>query len=242
MAGRLEGKIALITGGSSGIGRASALIFAREGAKLVIADISIEGGEETVKMVKATGGKAIFIKTDVSLEADVKAMVDKTVETYGRLDCAFNNAGVGGRDWDHAINVNLKGVWLCIMNEVPQMIKQGGGAIVNTSSIAGLVARPGVNAYGASKHGVIGLTKSAAVEYAKNHIRVNAVCPNYIHTPLIARTEANKDEVAAIVAETPMGRFGEPSEVGEAAAWLLSDAASYVTGISMPVDGGFTAH
>jgi NAD(P)-dependent dehydrogenase (short-subunit alcohol dehydrogenase family) len=257
--GQLEGKVVLVTGGSSGIGRASALAFAREGAKVVVnANLNIEGGEETVRMIKEAGGGAIFVKADASKTAEVEAMVKKTVKAYGRLDCAFNNAGVADvpgasafipektadyaeKEWDYVISVNLKGVWLCMKFEIIQMLKQGGGAIVNNSSILGLVGIPGGPAYVASKHGVIGLTKAAALEYAKEGIRVNAVCPGWIGTSMTDRTLSNPALKAKIIRMEPIGRMGKPEEVGEAVVWLCSDAASFVTGHSMVVDGGLVA-
>jgi NAD(P)-dependent dehydrogenase (short-subunit alcohol dehydrogenase family) len=252
MAGRLEGKVALITGAGSGIGRASALAFAREGAKVMVADIIVAGGEETVQLIKNAGGEAAFIKVDVSQAAEVAAMVNKVVETYGRLDCAFNNAGVEGEftstaeyseaGFDKVLAVNLKGVWLCMKYEVPQLLKQGGGAIVNTASGAGLIGVAGLSAYVASKHGVVGLTKTAALEYAKSGIRVNAVCPGVIQTPMVARLTAHQPQMAeAMVAAEPMGRAGKPEEIAEAVVWLCSDAASFVTGHAMSVDGGYVA-
>jgi NAD(P)-dependent dehydrogenase (short-subunit alcohol dehydrogenase family) len=254
MAGRLQDKVALVTGGASGIGRATALAFAREGAKLVIADMNAEGGEQTVHMITENGGAATFVHVNVTRAAEVEAMIGKAVETYGRLDCAHNNAGVGSRprvvlhelpeeSWDRVIDINLKGVWLCMKYEITQMLQQGGGAIVNTASIMGLVgswSRSG--AYNASKHGVLGLTKSAALEYAKSGIRVNAVCPGYIRTPLIAQTlNSNPDMEAEIVSRHPVGRMGEPEEIAEAVVWMCSDAASFVTGHAMTVDGGYVA-
>ncbi len=252
MAGQLDGKVALITGAGSGIGRASALAFAREGAKVAVADIVVEGGEETVRMVKEAGGEAFFIKVDVSNAADVEAMVNAVVDTYGRIDCAYNNAGIEGRlastdeypedVFDKVIDINLTGVWLCMKYELPHMLKQGGGAIVNTASGAGLIGVSGMSAYVASKHGVIGLTKTAALEYAKSGIRVNAVCPGLIQTPMVERITAEQPQLGeALVAAEPVGRTGKPEEIAESVVWLSSDAASFVTGHAMSVDGGFVA-
>ena len=252
MAGLTEGKVALVTGAGSGIGRATALVFAREGAKVVVSDIVVEGGQETVQQIEAAGGEAIFVKADVSQAADVETLITQTVETYGRLDCAFNNAGIEGgmkltidctkEEFDRTIAVNLTGVWLCMKYEIQQMLSQGGGAIVNTASAAGLVGFPGLPDYVASKHGVVGLTKTAALEYAKSGIRVNAVCPGVIQTPMVergAQLSPGFDELA--LSMEPVGRFGQPAEVGEAVVWLCSDAASFVTGIPMQVDGGLVA-
>ncbi len=252
MPGQLDNKIALVTGAGSGIGRATALVFAREGAKVVVSDIVVEGGQETVQQIEAAGGTAFFVKADVSQAADVEALVNKTVETYGRLDCAFNNAGIEGgvkptidcteAEFDRTIAVNLTGVWLCMKYEIQQMLSQGGGSIVNTASAAGLVGFPGLPDYVASKHGVVGLTKTAALEYAKSGIRVNAVCPGVIQTPMVergAQLSPGFDELA--VSMEPVGRFGQPVEIGEAVAWLCSEAASFVTGIPMQVDGGLVA-
>ena len=254
MPGRVEGKVALITGGASGIGRATALAFAREGAKLIIADRNEEGGQQTVHLIKENGGEAIFVKTDVAQATAVEALISKAVETYGRLDCAHNNAGIGSRprvllhelteeSWERVISINLKGVWLCMKYEIIQMLTQGGGALVNTASIMGLVgswSRSG--AYNASKHGVVGLTKTAALEYATSGIRVNAVCPGYIRTPLIEEALTSNPEMEAqIVARHPVGRMGTPEEIAEAVVWLCSDAASFVTGHTMTVDGGYVA-
>jgi NAD(P)-dependent dehydrogenase (short-subunit alcohol dehydrogenase family) len=254
MPGQLDGKVALVTGGASGIGRATALALAREGAKLIIADINDDGGQQTVHMIAEQGGDATFVQVDVTQAREVEAMISTTVETYGRLDCAHNNAGIGSRprvllhelpeeSWDRVLSINLKGVWLCMKYEIIQMRKQGGGAIVNTASIMGLVgswSRSG--AYNASKHGVVGLTKTAALEYATSGIRVNAVCPGYIRTPLIEEALTSNPEMEAeIVARHPIGRMGHPEEIAEAVVWLCSDAASFVTGHTMTVDGGYVA-
>jgi len=252
MAGQFDGKVALVTGAGSGIGQASAMAFAREGAKVVVADIVVEGGEGTVRMIKKAGGEAIFVKVDVSQAAAVEAMVNKTVENYGRLDYAHNNAGIEGamssivdcteETWDNTININLKGVWLCMKYEIPQMLKQGGGAIVNTASIAGLVGSAGLPAYVASKHGVNGLTKAAALEYSKEGIRVNSVCPGAIRTPMIERILEETPEMGDMLNSLhPIGRLGEPEEIAKTVVWLCSDAASFVTGLPMAVDGGAVA-
>ncbi len=252
MAGLLDGKVALITGGSTGIGRATAQIFAREGATIAVADVNVEGAEETVRLIQDAGGEAVFIKTDVSQAADAEAMVKQVVETYGRLDCAFNNAGIEGdlqptqdyaeATWDRVLNINLKGVWLSMKAEIQQMLSQGGGAIVNTASVAGLVAVPAMSAYVAAKHGVVGLTKTAALEYAKAGIRVNAVCPGGVDTPMLKRVFGNNPQFAeAAVAAEPVGRLAQPAEIGEAVVWLCSEAASFVTGHPMAVDGGMLA-
>jgi NAD(P)-dependent dehydrogenase (short-subunit alcohol dehydrogenase family) len=252
MTGILDGKSAIITGASSGIGRATAKIFARESAKLVLADIVEDGGHETLQLVKDMGAEAVFIKTDVTRSQDVDAMVAKAVETYGRLDCAFNNAGIGGRgaltheytedQWNSVIAVNLTGVWLCMKAEIIQMLKQSSGAIVNTSSIMGLTGAIRVPAYTAAKHGVAGLTKAAALEYARQGIRINAVCPAPIYTPMLTSAFAKRPDIEERYARSePMKRIGQPEEVGEAVAWLCSDRASYMTGHPMPVDGGYMA-
>jgi NAD(P)-dependent dehydrogenase (short-subunit alcohol dehydrogenase family) len=249
---RFEGKVALVTGGASGIGRASAAAFAREGAMVAVADVAKEGGEETVRMIQAAGGEGLFMRADVSRAAEVERLIEKVVERYGRLDYAHNNAGIGGplaltadcaeEDWDRIIEVNLKGVWLCMKYETRQMLKQGSGAIVNTASASGLVGFPGVSAYCASKGGVIQLTKAAALEYAKTRIRVNAVCPGPIRTPMMERLLAERPEVeGGIIAMQPIGRMGRAEEVAAAVVWLCSEAASYVTGHAMAVDGGYLA-
>ena len=251
---RFSGKVALVTGGASGIGRACAQLFAREGASVVVSDVALEGGHETVRLIEEDGGEAFFVEADVSKAAQVEALVGGTVEAYGHLDYAFNNAGIEGRmatntadyleeDWDRVIAVNLKGVWLCMKHEIAHMLRQGGGSIVNNSSVEGLVGLPGTSAYAASKHGVVGLTKTAALEYAQSGIRVNAVCPGLIRTPMVERYtggDAGTEAQWAAIFE-PVGRMGSSEEVAEAVVWLCSEAASFVTGHAMAVDGGFLA-
>lgn len=253
MAGSLQGKVALVTGASSGIGRASALAFSREGAKVVVADVDVEGGENTADDIRGDGGEAVFVRTDVSRPGEVEALVEQAVGTYGRLDCAHNNAGIEGvmgtptadqaeEDWDRVISINLKGVWLCMKYEIPRLLEAGGGAIVNTASVAGLVGFEGICHYVASKHGVVGLTRTAALEYARQGIRVNAVCPGVIRTPMIERATGGSAEAREQFAGMePVGRMGTPEEVAETVVWLCSDAASFVTGVPMPVDGGLVA-
>ena len=249
----LQDKIVLVTGGSSGIGQATALAFRREGAKVVVvADLNVAGLENSVAKIKAAGGDATFIQTDVSKADEVERMVDAVIRSYGRIDCAVNNAGIEGvmsptaecteQNWDRVMDINLKGIWLCMKYQIPQMLKQGGGSIVNMSSAVGLVGLPGYAAYVASKHGVAGLTKTAALEYATAGIRVNAVCPGAIRTPLLDRMIGGKPEVEAwLLSKEPVGRVGTPGEVAEAVIWLSSDAASFVTGHTMVVDGGAVA-
>jgi NAD(P)-dependent dehydrogenase (short-subunit alcohol dehydrogenase family) len=254
MAGLLDGKSALITGGGGGIGRATALAFSREGARVAVADYAADTAAETVALVNAAGGQAITLTGDVTRARDVKTMLDDTIVAHGRLDCAFNNAGIAGwqveaagkktAEWseaafDRMIAVNLKGVWLCMKHELTQMQAQGGGVIVNTASIAGLAGLPTSSAYVAAKHGVIGLTKTAAIEYAEAGIRVNAVCPGYIETRMTEETMRRRG--AAILAQTPLGRMGNPEEIAEMVVWLCSDRASYVTGAAYNVDGGWMA-
>jgi NAD(P)-dependent dehydrogenase (short-subunit alcohol dehydrogenase family) len=255
MAGRLEGRVALVTGGSSGIGRATALAFAQEGARVVIGDVDQEGGEQTVRQVEAEGGKALCLRADVSQASQVEALVEQTVAAYGRLDIGFNNAAdvaahLGAlvptheypeENWDRVMEVNLKGVWLCLKYEIRQMLKQGSGAIVNAASALGLVGVANMSGYVASKHGVVGLTRAAALEYADKGIRVNAVCPGYIRTPMTASRLADPAGRARLLEREPIGRVGEPEEVAQAVVWLCSDAASFVTGHALAVDGGWVA-
>jgi NAD(P)-dependent dehydrogenase (short-subunit alcohol dehydrogenase family) len=245
-----ENKVVVVTGGSFGIGRATAIAFAKRGAKVVIADWAGDG--ETLQQVRALGGDGIFVTCDVSKAKDVQHLIEQTVKTYGRLDFAVNNAGIEGQsapthecteeNWDKTIGVNLKGVWLCMKYEIPVMLKQGKGAIVNIASIAGLVGFPGLPAYVASKHAGVGLTKTAALEYAKQDIRINAVCPGVIKTPMVDRT-TGKDKTVEKKFEDmePVGRMGQPEEVAEAIVWLCSEGSSFVTGHALAVDGGWIA-
>lgn len=255
MSGLLAGKAALVTGGASGIGRATAIAFAREGARVAVADLVRERAAETVAAINAAGGQAVALATDVSDDAAVAAMIHDAVAALGRLDCAFNNAGIapravgaGGQKiadvtpeaWGRMIAVNLTGVWLCLRHEVAQMRAQGGGgAIVNTASIGGLVALPGSSAYTVAKHGVVGLSRLAAKDHAEDNIRVNAVCPGYIATPMTAETLAERGE--GIRRRTPLGREGQPEEIAELVVFLCSDRASYVTGAAYTADGGYTS-
>ncbi len=252
MTGLTENKIALVTGAGSGIGRVAAQIFSREGAKVAVADINVAGAEETTSMITDAGGDAFCIRADMSKSEDVEAMVNAVVAKYGRLDCAYNNAGIEGAlattanydesDWAPVIAINLTGVWLCMKYEIPQMLKAGGGAIVNTSSAAGLLGAPRMPAYVASKHGVVGLTKTAALEYAKSGIRVNAVCPGIIETSMVGRLKEQRPKMfQKIESGEPIGRMGQPEEIAETAVWLCSERASFVTGHAMAVDGGIVA-
>jgi NAD(P)-dependent dehydrogenase (short-subunit alcohol dehydrogenase family) len=241
-----------VTGGGSGIGRATALAFARIGLNVVIADVDEAGGEETVALTGDLPGEVVFTRADVSLAADVEALVATTVERFGSLDCAFNNAGVQGElsptaecseeNWDRIIGINLKGVWLSMKYEIAEMLKRGGGAIVNNASNFGLVGSNGMPAYSASKHGVIGLTKTAAIEYASSGIRVNAVCPGPVHTPLVDAIVARQPEIIdAITEREPIGRMGRPEEIAGAVVWLCSEEASFTVGSVLCVDGGYVA-
>jgi NAD(P)-dependent dehydrogenase (short-subunit alcohol dehydrogenase family) len=247
----MTGKVAIVTGGSAGIGRAAALAFAARGASVVIADVDPRG-EAVAAEVKEQGGEALFVETDVSREADVARMVQAAVDTYGRLDFAFNNAGIEGTpapvadltvdNWNRTIAINLTGVWLCMRAEIPAMLDSGGGSIVNCSSVLGLTGMPAMGAYVASKHGLVGLTKVAALDYATQNIRVNALCPGVIDTEMIERfTGGDPDTVESLLLMEPVGRMGTPDEVADAAVWLCSAGASFVTGHALAVDGGFTS-
>jgi len=243
-----ENKVALVTGASFGIGKATAIAFAKRGAKVVIADWIDDG--ETLKEITALGGKAVFIKCDVSKDAEVRELISQTLKTFGGIDFAVNNAGIEGQtatthacteeNWDKTIAINLKGVWLCMRYEIPAMLTKTKGAIVNIASIAGLVGFPGLPAYVSSKHAIVGLTKTAALEYAKQGLRINAVCPGVIKTPMIDRTTGNDKTVEKTFENMePIGRMGQPEEVAEAIVWLCSDASSFVTGHALAVDGGW---
>jgi NAD(P)-dependent dehydrogenase (short-subunit alcohol dehydrogenase family) len=248
-----EGKVALVTGGGSGIGRATAVAFARAGAQVVIGNRNVQRGEETVSMIRDAGGKASFKRTDVLVAAEIEALVNHAVKTYGGLDLAFNNAGIEGEvqptlidqteaNYDAVMDINVKGVWLSMKYEIPRMLERGGGAIVNCSSVAGLIGFPGIGIYIASKHAVIGLTKTAALEFSAQGIRVNAVNPAVIDTEMVDRLAVGmnmkKDDLTPL---HPIGRLGRVEEVAEAVLWLCSGKASFVTGHSLIVDGGFTA-
>ena len=248
----LEGKVGLVTGGTSGIGRETAVLFAKAGAKVVVAGRRAVEGEETIELIRAAGGDGLFVKTDVSKATAVETLVQKAVDKFGRLDIAFNNAGIEGvwspivrqseEDWDRTIAINLKGVWLCLKYEIRQMLEQGGGgAIVNMSSITGLVGAVGVAAYSASKHGVIGLTQTAALENAKTGIRINAVCPGFTETPMSDRVFRAPGVHKYVLSCHPIGRLGRPAEIAEAVLWMCSDRASFMTGQSLVLDGGFLA-
>ena len=245
----LDGKVALVTGGGGGIGRATALVFARSGAAVMVSDVNATGGAETVALIEAAGGRAAFVACDVADAEQVRAMVAATVETFGGLDCAFNNAGINrlGDDeyddaiWERNMGINLSGVMRCMREEAAVMLPRGGGAIVNTASINGLVGNGGQPAYVAAKHGVVGLARHGALRWAQAGIRVNAICPGVIETPMTAPLVANPQMKALIDGMTPMGRMGTAAEIAEAVVWLCSPAASFVTGHAMVVDGGATA-
>ena len=254
MSGILQGKTALVTGGGSGLGRATSIAMAREGAKVAVADLTEASAAETVAMINAAGGQAIAIAANVAVEADVAAMVARTMAAFGRIDCAFNNAGISPRNvgpagqrthemsrqsFDDMLFVNLTGVFMCMKYELIEMLKTGGGAIVNTASVAGLIGLPTASNYVAAKHGVVGITKTAALEYATDNIRVNCVNPGYIKTPMTDPSMATRYD--ALMEKVPMRRLGVPEEIAEAVVWMCSDKASFMTGVSYIVDGGYTA-
>jgi NAD(P)-dependent dehydrogenase (short-subunit alcohol dehydrogenase family) len=249
--GLFEGKVALVTGAAAGIGRTTAQYYARDGARVVVSDINKEGGQETVQLITEAGGEATFIRADVSDAQDVQHLIEQGIEQYGRLDIAFNNAGVGGEQnptadyslegWDKLIGVNLSGVFYCMKYEIPAILKSGGGVIINMASILGRVGFADSPAYVTSKHGVVGLTQNAAVEYGKQGIRVNAVGPGFIRTPMIQEIIQDPATRDMLVGLHPIGRLGEPEEVAELVIWLSSEKASYVTGAYYPVDGGYLA-
>jgi len=252
MTPELQGKVGLVTGGTSGIGRDTAVHFAKAGAKVVVAGRREPQGKETIELIRAARGEGLFVQADVSKASEVDALIQKTVERFGRLDVAFNNAGIEGvwvsiirqseDDWDQTIDINLKGVWLSLKYEIRQMLKQGGGgAIVNMASIQGLVGSAGAAAYTASKHGVIGLTKAAALETARNRIRINAVCPGAIETSMADRLFGAPELHKFVLGCHPLGRFGKPVEIAEAVVWMCSDRASFMTGHTLVLDGGFLA-
>ncbi|PYT59876.1 MAG: short chain dehydrogenase [Acidobacteria bacterium] len=252
MTAELHGKIGIVTGGTSGIGRDTAVLFAKTGAKVVVAGRREAEGKKTLDLVRVAGGDGLFVQTDVSRATEVQVLVRKTVEKFGRLDVAFNNAGIEGawspiaeqseKDWDRTIDINLKGVWLCLKYEIQQMLKQGGGgAIVNMASVAGFIGSAGAAAYCASKHGVMALTKTAALENARSSIRVNVVCPAVIETPMGERLWGAPEAKKFALGLHPIGRFGTAMEIAEAVVWMCSDRASFMTGQSLVLDGGFLA-
>jgi len=246
-----KGKVALVTGAASGIGRSVAQLFASNGASVVVTDIDIAGGEETVELIQSEGGKATFIKSDVSSPEECEGMVRQTLETYGSLHCACNNAGIPGEEnpiaeysidgWQKLISINLSGVFYCMKYEIPAMLQGEGGSIVNIASILGRVAFPGAPAYVSAKHGVVGLTENAALEYGSQGIRVNAVGPGFIRTPMISQVVDEPEMEEQLIGLHPIGRLGEPEEVAELVLWLCSEKASFVTGAYYPIDGGYLA-
>ncbi|HLO88373.1 MAG TPA: SDR family oxidoreductase [Nostocaceae cyanobacterium] len=244
-------KVALVTGATSGIGRATAIAFARKGAKVVVAGRRIKEGEETVALIQATGGEAKFVQTDVSQATEIENLVNQTIIAFGRLDYAFNNAGTEGNigraidqteeTWNQIIDINLKSIWLSMKYQIPQMLKQGGGAIVNNASIAGLIGIANSSLYVTSKHGVVGLSKSMALEHAKDNIRINSVCPAGIDTDMLTRVFSDSSAKIEYAQKHPIGRLGTSEEVADAVIWLCSDSSSFVTGQALPIDGGYTA-
>lgn len=247
MSGRINQKVVIVTGGSSGIGRATAIAFAREGAKVVIAARRVNEGEETVRQIVEAGGDALFVQTDVTQEKEVQALIDRTLEHYGRLDCAFNNADSGKgirlidlteEEWEQEIAVNLKSVWLCLKYQIPAMLKSGQGAIVNMASQGAILGVPNYAAYAAAKGGAVALTRAAAAEYAAEEIRINSISPGAIETELWANAPAGMlDQVAAGI---PMQRVGQPQDIAQSVVWLCSDAAGFITGQNIAIDGGYT--
>jgi len=252
MTKQFSGKVALVTGGASGLGRVSALALAHEGARLVVADVAVDEGEATVQLIAEAGGQAIFVKADVTRSDEVAAMVQATLQAFGRLDFALNNAGIDGvrartakypeEVWHQVINLNLTGVFLCLKHELRVMVEQGSGVIINMASVAGVTGFPGHAAYTASKHGVIGLTKTAALDYAKAGIRVNAICPAYTRTPMLSRMlEQKPDLETKLISRVPLRRLGTAEEIAQAVIYLFSDAAAFITGHSLVLDGGIVA-
>jgi NAD(P)-dependent dehydrogenase (short-subunit alcohol dehydrogenase family) len=249
---KFDGKVAFVTGGASGIGRATALAFAQAGARVAVADVGEQANQETARLIEQNGGRALAVRCDVTRGEDIKAALEKTVATFGRLDFAFNNAGIEPKkpaptadydeqEWNRIIDIDLRGVFLCMKHEIPLILKSGGGAIVNTSSGAGVIGIKGSPAYTAAKHGVIGLTRAASLDYAGQHIRINAVCPGYIDTPMMGRfTGGTPEGRAQVISEEPIGRMGRPEEIANAVLWLCSDGAGFVVGHALVADGGQT--